>query len=90
MKVQQRPSTPLLSYIPLGLPSSTPVPTALFPHTYALFPFLVPRSFPWTMNVGGAFRIRRVGEWLGIDSNEDVQSTGGLAEGKGHILTTLE
>jgi hypothetical protein len=42
------------------------------------------------MNSSGAFRIRRVGEWLGTSQGENVQKTGGLAEGRGRLLTTSE
>lgn len=39
------------------------------------------------MKGGGAFRIRRVIEWLTAHNHEDIQATGGLAEGKGQILS---
>jgi hypothetical protein len=39
------------------------------------------------MKGGGAFRIRRVIEWLGANNHEDIQATGGLAGGKGQILS---
>jgi hypothetical protein len=55
-----------------------------------MYPFMSPRSLPWTMNASGAFRIRRVGEWLGTNSSEDVEKTGGLAEGKGRIVDADE
>jgi hypothetical protein len=42
------------------------------------------------MNTSGAFRMRRVGEWLASNATEEVQKTGGLAEGRGHILATDE
>jgi hypothetical protein len=76
----------LLSYLPTGVASSAFVPRILFPFTYSVYPFLSPRSLPWTMKSGGAFRIRRVVEWLGADSHENIRVTGGLAEGKGRIL----
>ncbi len=59
----------------------------MFPHTYSLYPFLSPRSVPWTSSGGGSFRIRRVGEWLGINSREDLLKSGGLAMGRGTVLT---
>jgi len=52
-----------------------------------LYPFLSPRSLPWTMNAAGAFRVRKVGEWRLQSSSEDVSQTGGLASSKGHLLT---
>lgn len=55
-----------------------------------MYPFLSPRSLPWTMKSGGAFRVRRVVEWLGVDDHENVQITGGLAGGKGRILDMNE
>jgi len=39
------------------------------------------------MKSGGAFRIRRVFEWLGTDGHENIRITGGLAEGNGRILS---
>jgi hypothetical protein len=39
------------------------------------------------MKSGGAFRIRRVFEWLGTDGHENTRITGGLAEGNGRILS---
>lgn len=39
------------------------------------------------MKTGGAFRIRRVVEWLGVGGHEDVQETGGLAGGRGRLLS---
>lgn len=37
----------------------------IFPKSYALYPFMSPRALPWTMGTSGAFRARRVSEWLG-------------------------
>ncbi|KAK0198481.1 hypothetical protein F5146DRAFT_1158701 [Armillaria mellea] len=81
------PEQNVLVHIPPGIPSSTPVPLSMFPHTYSLYPFLPPRSVPWTSSGGGSFRIRRVGEWLGINSREDLLKSGGLAMGRGTVLT---
>ena len=39
------------------------------------------------MTPGGAFRVRRVGEWLGVEGTENIQTTGGLAGGAGQYLT---
>lgn len=42
------------------------------------------------MKSGGAFRVRRVVEWLGVDDHENIEMTGGLAGGKGRILSMSE
>jgi hypothetical protein len=42
------------------------------------------------MNEGALFRVRRVGEWLGQDTTEDVEKTGGLSEGRGRVVTLNE
>ncbi|KII93548.1 hypothetical protein PLICRDRAFT_171287 [Plicaturopsis crispa FD-325 SS-3] len=81
--VQNHTPPPLMSYLPSEVPVSSLA--ALFSALYALFPFFSPRSLPWTMNTGGAFRIRRVGQWLGEDPTEDVEKTGGLAGGRGQL-----
>jgi hypothetical protein len=57
----------------------------LFPVSYSLYPFTPSRPLPWTAGSNRVFRARRVGEWLGIDSVEDVLQTGGLQGGKGSI-----
>lgn len=90
LQLQEHSRTPVLTYVPAEVLSSTPVPTSMFPRTYSVYPFLSPRSPPWTMNTSGAFRIRRVGEWLGSNASEELQKTGGLAEGNGHFLTSVE
>ncbi|EPT03978.1 hypothetical protein FOMPIDRAFT_139591 [Fomitopsis schrenkii] len=64
-----------------------PVPAALFPSAYALYPFLSSQPLPWTIKAGGAFRMRRVGAWLNHVAGEDSQATGGLAGGRGRLLT---
>ncbi|KDQ63655.1 hypothetical protein JAAARDRAFT_169728 [Jaapia argillacea MUCL 33604] len=84
---QDASSTPLLSYLPADVPDTTPIPTSLFPRTYSLYPFLSPRALPWTMATNGAFRVRKVGEWLSTDTIEDLERTGGLAAGQGQLLT---
>ena len=89
LKVKELSEIPMLIYVPPNVPSTTPIPTSLFPHSYSLYPFLSHRPLPWTMNTSGAFRIRRVGEWLGTRSGESIQKTGGLAEGRG-LLTTSQ
>lgn len=42
------------------------------------------------MNPGGAFRIRRVADWLGVSSYEDISKTGGLADNQGRLLDLTE
>lgn len=39
------------------------------------------------MKSGGAFRIKRVVEWLDTESHEDIRATGGLAGESGRILS---
>jgi hypothetical protein len=80
----------VLTYVPAEIASSSELPTSMFPHTYSVYPFMYPRSLPWTMNTSGAFRIRRVGEWLGSSPGEELQRTGGLAAGNGHLLASVE
>lgn len=38
------------------------------------------------MRSGGAFRLRRVTDWLGVDSCEDIASTGGLTDNPHRLL----
>lgn len=73
----------LLSYTP----HDSVIPVTLFPHSYALYPFLSPRALPWTMNNSGAFRIRKVGEWLGDSRGEDITATGGLTGERNNICS---
>lgn len=47
-------------------------------------------SLPWTIPAGGVFRIRRVGDWLDVNTGEVTQRTGGLAQGSGEIVTLDE
>ncbi len=70
----------------MGVPSLSQVPAVLFPHAYSLYPFLSPQHLPWYMSAAAAFRLRRVGEWLGITVSENIAKTGGLAGDKGRIL----
>lgn len=55
------------------------------PHDYYAYPFLIPSPFPWTMQAGGAFRIRRVADWLGL-AHEDITKTGGLADNDARFM----
>ncbi|KAI0931918.1 hypothetical protein AcV5_004709 [Taiwanofungus camphoratus] len=80
---------PIVSYLPSEMSNSS-VPAVMFPRTYSVYPFLSPRSLPWTINIAGAFRVRRVGEWLGHPTSEDIRATGGLAGGNGHMLTAAQ
>ncbi|KAI6153500.1 hypothetical protein BKA82DRAFT_4090668 [Pisolithus tinctorius] len=57
--------------------SSSMVPTSML-HYYSAYPFLSPTPFPWTMHTGSAFRIRRIADWLGLNSREDITKAGGL------------
>ncbi|KAJ3853807.1 hypothetical protein EV368DRAFT_81215 [Lentinula lateritia] len=76
----------ILVHIPPEAPKSTPVPLAMFPSSYALYPFLSTQSLPWNVNASGAFRARKVAEWIGINPMEDVQKSGGLELGRGQVL----
>ncbi|KAL7285149.1 hypothetical protein ACG7TL_000241 [Trametes sanguinea] len=84
-KLEETSDVPLLAYLPPGASD-----IAMYPHSYALYPFLSPRSLPFTMNTNGTFRLRRVGEWLTSDFREDVRKTGGLSRGDGDIVTVSE
>ncbi|KAI0331950.1 hypothetical protein GY45DRAFT_1299916 [Cubamyces sp. BRFM 1775] len=84
-ELEESARIPLLTYLPPGESA-----LAIYPHSYALYPYLSPRSLPFTMHTGGSFRIRRVGEWLQLDSREDVRRTGGLAGSDAHITTVDE
>jgi hypothetical protein len=82
--------TPLLSYLPTKDMPSTPIPLSILPPSYSLYPFIAAAALPWTVGTGGAFRIRRVGEWLGHEAGEDVRRTGGLARGSESLRTPTE
>ncbi|KAJ7181769.1 hypothetical protein C8R43DRAFT_280885 [Mycena crocata] len=80
--------TRLFLHLPPSVPSSSPLPpSAIFPHSYSLYPFLSPRSLPWTVSAGGVFRLRRVEDWLSTGASEDLQKTGGLLMGRGRTVT---
>jgi hypothetical protein len=81
--------TTLLSYLPPNVESKTLVPLNILPPSYSLYPFFSPRSLPWNMPVS-AFRVRRVGEWLGHDTSEDPRETGGLVSGRATIADTQQ
>lgn len=80
--LHQDPQYPLLSYTP---PTSS-LSSTLF-QKYSLYPFMAAQSLPWTISRGGVFRIRRVGDWLDVNTGEVTQKTGGLAEGSREIIT---
>lgn len=86
LQYQELAKIPLLAYQPPKLKQTSPVPLSIFPPSYSLYPFLSPRALPWTMTSSGAFRLRRVGEWLGHDAAEDIHITGGLSGGKANIF----
>ncbi|CDO78228.1 hypothetical protein BN946_scf184726.g3 [Trametes cinnabarina] len=66
-ELEETSQVPLLAYLPPGASD-----IAMYPNNYALYPFLSPRSLPFTMNTNGTFRVRRVGEWLTSDFREDT------------------
>lgn len=80
----------ILAHVPPEAPSSATPSLSLLPHNYALYPFLSSRSLPWNINASGAFRARKVAEWIGLSSMEDVQKTGGLELGRGRVLDMEE
>ncbi|KAJ6575225.1 hypothetical protein B0H19DRAFT_1127757 [Mycena capillaripes] len=80
--------TQTLFYLPPSAPSPSPI--SPFLHDYALYPFLSPRSLPWTVNTSGVFRVRRVEKWLSSGGSEDLKKTGGLLMGRGHLVTTQQ
>ncbi|KAG2149896.1 hypothetical protein BD769DRAFT_1409087 [Suillus cothurnatus] len=83
-------SSPLLCYVPTKAKPEHSVVPSFMPHTYSIYPFLSPRSLPWTMMKGGSFRVRRVADWLGATATEDMTKTGGLAGGQGKVVTKTE
>ncbi|KAI0830635.1 hypothetical protein BC628DRAFT_1416167 [Trametes gibbosa] len=89
-EIQETAYTPLLTYLPAGAASLATEQLVMFPHKYALYPYLSPRPLPFTMNTSGTFRLRRVGEWLSSNFRDDLRSIGGLAQGNGHVLSAFE
>lgn len=75
-------SVPLVSYLPAGTPLSDDNDTSV---NYALYPFLSTRALPWFMNTAGAFRVRRVGDWLYSSQREQIERTGGLSGERGQL-----
>ncbi|KAG9314451.1 hypothetical protein JVU11DRAFT_5248 [Chiua virens] len=78
-----RPST--VCYDAPGKARDSPIKLSELPR-YSVFPFVIPGSFPWTMHTGGTFRLRRVAEWLGVDSYENIDATGGLVDNPHRLL----
>ncbi|KAI0715276.1 hypothetical protein C8Q76DRAFT_730142 [Earliella scabrosa] len=89
-EIEENSHTPVLTHLPAGTAAHQSEPLVLYPHAYAFYPYISPRPLPIIMNTSGAFRLRRVGEWLKSGYQEDIDSTGGLASEKGHILTESE
>lgn len=89
-EIQGGHSSPLLCYVPTKAKFEHSVVSSFMPHTYSIYPFLSPRSLPWTMMKGGSFRVRRVADWLGTAAAEDTTKTGGLAGGQGKVVTKTE
>ncbi|KAG1755176.1 uncharacterized protein EDB91DRAFT_277723 [Suillus paluster] len=83
-------SSPLLCCVPTKTKLEHSVAPSFMPHTYSIYPFLSPRSLPWTMIKGGSFRVRRVADWLGAAATEDMSKTGGLAGRQGKVVTKTE
>ncbi|KAF7347747.1 hypothetical protein MVEN_01532100 [Mycena venus] len=78
----------LFFHLPPLPPNPDPlVASTAFPHDYALYPFLSPRSLPWTVNTSGVFRVKRVEDFLGTGAAEDLRKTGGLLMGRGRLVT---
>ncbi|KAF7339380.1 hypothetical protein MSAN_02151900 [Mycena sanguinolenta] len=76
----------LYFHLPPTAPTPDPaVASTSFPHDYALYPFLSPRSLPWTVNAGGVFRVRRVEDSLSTGA-ENLKKTGGLLMGRGRMI----
>ncbi|TRM65678.1 hypothetical protein BD626DRAFT_427196 [Schizophyllum amplum] len=73
--------TSVLAYAPADINSLKPL--SMFPQAYSLYPFLAQRSTLQTLNVSGAFRVRKVGDWLHVHGSEEVERTGGLSRRKG-------
>ncbi|KAF8225081.1 hypothetical protein L208DRAFT_1409162 [Tricholoma matsutake] len=71
---------PTLVYSPTRASSRATPLTTLFPHRYSLYPFLPPRALPWLGNGRNLFRLRRVGEWLSVDTRDDGEQDGDLVD----------
>ncbi|KIY45483.1 hypothetical protein FISHEDRAFT_76662 [Fistulina hepatica ATCC 64428] len=88
-ETENKVDTPLLAYRPAP-PAQLKHLTApsLYSEDHALYPFLPSRALPWTVTAGGAFRVRRVGAWLSLNTSEDILSTGGLAGMRGENISS--
>ncbi|KAJ7169984.1 hypothetical protein C8R46DRAFT_1090737 [Mycena filopes] len=69
------------------VPPTPPGSSVIFPHDYALYPFLSPRSLSLTVSASGVFRMRRVENWLSDSVSENPTKTGGLFKGRGRIVS---
>ncbi|KAJ7837507.1 hypothetical protein B0H14DRAFT_1095576 [Mycena olivaceomarginata] len=78
----------LFFHLPPAAPNPDPAAASTsFTDDYALYPFLSPRSLPWTVNASGVFRVRRVENFLSTGASEDLKKTGGLLMGRGRLIT---
>ncbi len=53
----------------------------------SLYPFFSARTLPWTTEVGGAFRLRRIGELSGYGLTEHIQREGPLSSINTHLTS---
>ncbi|TFY80479.1 hypothetical protein EWM64_g3533 [Hericium alpestre] len=60
------------------------------PNRYFLYPFINSRPLPWSTGTDGVFRWRRVIDFLEVNQGENIAETGGLAAGRGGVLTATE
>jgi hypothetical protein len=77
------------------MPAESPEPTSdartsSLHHSYSLYPFLPHQPLPWTIGTNGVFRIRRVAEWPGPASYENIRQTGGLERGAGKFFSVAQ
>jgi hypothetical protein len=89
-QIQEPDRVLLLFHIPAELPKPSSTRTSSSHHSYSLYPFLSHQPLPWTIGTNSVFRIRRVGEWSGQASYEDIRQTGGLEKGAGKCFTVAQ
>lgn len=75
--------TPVLAYVPQEIQSAPLFPNNSPNQQYSVFPFLSAQKLPWMASIGGAYRVRRVTNYLTGNRLENVTTTGGLAGGRG-------
>ncbi|KAF9044816.1 hypothetical protein BDZ89DRAFT_1058911 [Hymenopellis radicata] len=68
-------------------PTSTYTSTGPANSLCSLYPFFSARTLPWTTEVGGAFRLRRIGELSGYGSTEHIQREGPLSSINTHLTS---